>query len=148
MRYLLYLIVFFVVGQSVAQSPEDAIQDFFAAFHRRDTSALRKVMHPQLVLQTVAFRNNRVVTDTETVYDFLRSIQEIPNGIDFREELGQLATQEDELLAQVWVPYRFYLNGNLSHEGVNSFVLVKEKETWQVIHLVDTRKLPVQTTHD
>jgi len=54
-------------------------------------------MHPQLVLQTVAFRNNRVVTDTETVYDFLRSIQEIPNGIDFREELDQVVTQEDEL---------------------------------------------------
>ena len=46
----------------------------------------------------------------------------------------------DGNLAHVWTPYEFYVNGNLSHKGVNSFTLFKESLDWQIIHLIDTRR--------
>ncbi len=35
-------------------------------------------------------------------------------------------------LAQVWTPYDFYVNGEFSHCGVDSFTLVKTAEGWTV----------------
>ena len=46
----------------------------------------------------------------------------------------------DGKLAQVWVPYHFYLNGMLSHCGANSFQLMKENEDWKIISILDTRR--------
>ncbi|MCJ7759077.1 MAG: nuclear transport factor 2 family protein, partial [Gillisia sp.] len=42
-------------------------------------------------------------------------------------------------LANVITPYSFYVNGNLSHCGVNSFQLFKESGNWKIIYIVDTR---------
>jgi len=35
-------------------------------------------------------------------------------------------------LAQVWTPYDFYLNGEFSHCGVDSFTLIKTAQGWRV----------------
>ena len=43
-------------------------------------------------------------------------------------------------MAHVWVPYKFYLNGMLSHCGANSIQLIKEEEGWKIISLLDTRR--------
>ena len=35
-------------------------------------------------------------------------------------------------LAQVWTPYDFYVNGDFSHCGVDSFTLIKTTQGWRV----------------
>lgn len=40
-------------------------------------------------------------------------------------------------LASVWTPYVFYLDGKLSHCGVNSFQLVKFEYDWKIVYLID-----------
>jgi len=56
------------------------------------------------------------------------------------EKLLDYKIQIDGPLAHVWTPYEFYVNGKLSHSGVNSFTLFKEKDAWQIIHIIDTRR--------
>jgi hypothetical protein len=43
-------------------------------------------------------------------------------------------------MAHVWAPYEFYINDKLSHTGVNTFTLFKEKDIWKIIYLIDTRR--------
>jgi hypothetical protein len=45
-------------------------------------------------------------------------------------------------MANAWTSYEFYINGKLSHKGVNSFTLFKESEDlgWKIVHLIDTRR--------
>ena len=46
----------------------------------------------------------------------------------------------EKSLASVWTPYKFYLNGKVSHTGTNSFQLVKTAEGWKIQYIIDTRR--------
>ncbi|HUH33176.1 MAG TPA: hypothetical protein VLZ28_04430, partial [Daejeonella sp.] len=46
----------------------------------------------------------------------------------------------DDNLASVWTSYQFYIGDKFSHCGVNSFQLVKGKEGWKIVYLIDTRR--------
>jgi len=43
-------------------------------------------------------------------------------------------------MANVWMPYEFWFNGNFSHCGVNFFKLFNDNGTWKIIYLIDTRR--------
>jgi hypothetical protein len=43
-------------------------------------------------------------------------------------------------LATVWTPYAFYLDGRLSHCGVNAFQLIRRPRGWRIVSLIDTRR--------
>jgi hypothetical protein len=36
--------------------------------------------------------------------------------------------------------YTFYLNGDESHTGTNSFQLVRTSEGWKIQYIIDTRR--------
>jgi len=48
--------------------------------------------------------------------------------------------QSDGAMAVAWVPYSFYLNDEFLHCGVNSFTLLKRKEGWHILAIIDTRR--------
>ncbi|NJM79889.1 MAG: hypothetical protein HC854_10245 [Flavobacterium sp.] len=76
---------------------------------------------------------------TQKYSDFLKSISSIPVTMTFEERILEYKIETDGLLAHVWTPYEFYVNDKLSHKGVNSFTLIKENETWKIVHVIDTR---------
>jgi hypothetical protein len=76
----------------------------------------------------------------ESTNDFYKSIASIPSNAKFQEKILSYNVQIDRSMAHVWAPYEFYLNDKLSHTGVNTFTLFKEKDTWKIIYLIDTRK--------
>ena len=53
------------------------------------------------------------------------------------EQLLNVKTQHSGNLASVWTPFAFYLDGNLSHCGVNSFQLIKHNKQWKIHYLID-----------
>nr|WP_262918736.1 nuclear transport factor 2 family protein [Flavobacterium sp. HXWNR69] len=120
--------------------PKKTIDDFFIAFHSKDTTTLKKIGHPEIVMQTVANTKEGNILKTELFSDFLKSIATIPNDMNFFEKLLDYKIEIDGNLAHVWTPYEFYLNDNLSHIGVNSFTLYNENGQWYIIHLIDTRR--------
>jgi len=46
----------------------------------------------------------------------------------------------DDTVASVWAPYTFYVNGRLSHCGVNSIELLRGAEGWKITQISDTRR--------
>jgi hypothetical protein len=117
---------------------KQVIQNMFQAMLQADTSSLRICFSDKVIFQTIVNKPEGVMINTESINDFIKSIgKQTPNALDERIEFG--AIQVDPLMATVWTPYTFYLKGQYSHKGINSFQLVKFKEGWKIQYLIDTR---------
>jgi hypothetical protein len=117
---------------------KQVIQNMFQAMLQADTTLLKTCFSDKVIFQTIVNKLEGVVIKTESINDFIQSIgKQTPNVLDERIEFG--AIQVDPLMATVWTPYTFYLKGQYSHKGINSFQLVKFKEGWKIQYLIDTR---------
>jgi hypothetical protein len=117
---------------------KQVIQNMFQAMLQADTTSLRSCFSDKVIFQTIVNKPEGAMINTESINDFIQSIgKQIPNALDERIEFG--AIQIDPLMATVWTPYTFYLKGQYSHKGINSFQLLKLKEVWKIQYLIDTR---------
>ncbi|MDT8347161.1 MAG: nuclear transport factor 2 family protein [Flavobacteriaceae bacterium] len=145
MRSFLLAFILLCCSFSVAQSSkehqavEQSIQRFFNAFHQGDTAALRTLMHPQLLLQSISAAPDAKLT-TENPQALLTAIAQRPEKPVWREELISISININGNHAQVWTPYRFWLDDQLSHCGANHFSLIKQHGKWSIIYLIDNRK--------
>ena len=142
MKKLLIIITVLVSNLIFAQekTPKVIVEDFFIAFHTKDTVALRELCHPEIVLRTVANTKEGYKLEAENFDDFLKSIATIPANLKIFEKLIDYKVEIDGNLANVWTPYEFYVNDKLSHIGANAFTLYNDNGKWQIIHLIDTRR--------
>lgn len=53
------------------------------------------------------------------------------------EKLFNISLHQSGNLASAWTPFAFYLDGELSHCGINSFQLIKQKGEWKITYLID-----------
>ena len=117
---------------------KQVIQNMFHAMLQADTTLLRTCFSDKVIFQTIVNKSEGALVNTMSINDFIQSIgKQLPNALDERIEFG--AIQVDPLMATVWTPYTFYLKGQYSHKGINSFQLVKFKEGWKIQYLIDTR---------
>ena len=140
-KIILLLLVF--TGFSVnAQNQEiqKTIETFFEGFHARDTAKLHSVCADKIILQSIAEGNKGARLTNESTKEFYLSIATIPKQAIFQEKILSYNIQVDGTMAHAWTPYEFYMDGKLSHRGVNAFTLFKENGAWKVIYLIDTRK--------
>jgi len=135
-----------MVFTSFAQiSPEEeevkkVVTDFFGAFHKQDSVALRNLTHTSVTMQSIGDNaEGKTQLSTSSFENFLRSIVSIPSTTKFEEKLHGFEIHINGPLAQVTTPYTFHINGKLSHCGVNSFTMVKEERKWKISYLIDTR---------
>jgi len=127
-------------GESAASEKEvkQVIQNMFQTMLQADTTLLKTCFSYNVIFQTIVNKPEGAVIKTESINNFIQSIgKQTPNALDERIEFG--AIQIDPLMATVWTPYTFYLKGQYSHKGINSFQLVKFKEGWKIQYLIDTR---------
>ncbi len=121
-------------------SPEDCITSFFKAFHAQDTNAMKMFIHDDLIMTTINSNDQDTLLVVQDVHEFYSSIASIRESVAFHEELTEVEVKSDGLIAHVWTPYKFLLNNEVSHKGVNAFTLLKDGESWKIIYLVDTRR--------
>lgn len=143
MKVFLLFAFFFLGFNSYAQKDDvqRSIETFFEGFHQKDTSIIKSVCADKMILQSISensVKGNKL--SSETPNEFYKSIASIPSTMKFKEEILSYNIQIDGTMAHVWAPYEFYLNDKLSHSGVNTFTLFKEKDKWQIIYLIDTRR--------
>lgn len=127
--------------QQQQQDVQKVIESFFEGFHQKDTVKLKSVCSDKIILQSISeskTKGNKL--SDETAKEFYKSIVTIPSSLKFNEKILNYNIQIDGSMAHVWAPYEFYLNDKLSHSGVNTFTLFKEKDTWKIIYLIDTRR--------
>ncbi len=147
MKHIFLLLILFTGLSIFAQeSSEEAeakkvITDFFEAFHKQDSVALKNLAHSSIKMQSVgANKEGKIEVSSLTYGNFLKSISSIPSTTKFEEKLHSFDITVNGPLAHVVTPYSFLVNDNLSHCGVNSFTLVKEESEWKIVYLIDTRK--------
>lgn len=116
-----------------------SIQTFFDGMHTADTLKIQSVSHKAMILQTI-YDGTKKKLSQDDLKEFYKSIASIPKDTKIEEKLLNYNIQQDGNMAHAWTPYEFYINGKLSHKGVNSFMLCKEDGIWKIIYIVDTRR--------
>ncbi|RKR05223.1 putative lumazine-binding protein [Flavobacterium sp. 90] len=138
------LLIALLFGLSVNAQKQDVqktIESFFEGFHQKDTIKLKSVCSDKIILQSISeSRTKGNKLSDESAKEFYNSIATIPSNLKFNEKILSYNIQIDGSMAHVWAPYEFYLNDKLSHSGVNTFTLFKEKDSWKIIYLIDTRR--------
>ncbi|WP_091141048.1 nuclear transport factor 2 family protein [Flavobacterium caeni] len=119
-----------------------SIDTFFEGLHQKDTIKMKSVLAKPMVLHSVDERKDGAVFSVEYAAQFYRSVASVPKDFSFGEKLLSCKIQIDGSMAHAWTPYEFYVNGKLSHTGVNSFQLVKEGDKWMIVYCIDTRRKP------
>lgn len=142
MRKIVVLIVLFTSSYSQAQNQEiqKVVEKFFEAFHAKDTLKLQSLCDDTMILQSISENTKGTKLSNERPQAFFKSIASIPAELKFQEKILSYAIQVDGSMAHAWTPYEFYLNGKLSHKGVNAFTLFKKDNSWKIVHLIDTRR--------
>jgi len=140
-----YTIVFFLLlglsSNAQKQEVQKCIESFFEGFHQRDSTKIKLFCSDKIILQSIsenALKGNKL--SDESAKEFYKSIASIPSTLKFQEKILSYNIQIDGTMAHVWTPYEFYINDKLSHTGVNAFTLFKEKDSWKIIYLIDTRR--------
>ena len=142
MRKIVVLIVLFTSAYSQAQNQEiqKVVENFFEAFHAKDTLKLQSLCDDTMILQSISENAKGTKLSNERPQAFFKSIASIPAELKFQEKILSYAIQVDGSMAHAWTPYEFYLNGKLSHKGVNAFTLFKKDNSWKIVRLIDTRR--------
>ena len=142
MKKIIFLLVmvFTISIQAQNQEVQQTIETFFEGFHARDSVKIKSVCSDKMILQSIAENAKGGKLTDESVSEFYHSIAGIPANLDFQEKLLSYSIQVDGTMAQVWTPYEFYMNGKLSHKGVNAFTLFKDNGIWKIIYIIDTRR--------
>jgi hypothetical protein len=140
-KKLIFIFVFTLnIVSAQNSSPKQLVEQFFEAFHAKDTLALKQICHSDIVLRTIANTKEGNKLELESFDDFLKSIATIPSNLKVVEKIIDYKVEIDGNLAHVWTPYEFYVNDKLSHIGANAFTLYNDNGKWQIIHLIDTRR--------
>ena len=143
MRSFIAMLFLFVglVSNAQKQEVQKCIDVFFEGFHQKDTLKLKSVCGDKVILQSISESKTKAnKLSNESAEEFYKSIASIPQTTKFQEKILSYNIQIDGAMAHVWAPYEFYINDKLSHSGVNTFTLFREKDNWKIIYLIDTRR--------
>jgi hypothetical protein len=147
MKSLIFLLILLLSSPGFSQtlseeeSAKKLVIDFFEAFHQQDSIKLKSFAHKDVVLQSISVSEAEEAKLTTYSYsELVDRIVSIPETTKFEEILHDFEVSVQGKLASVSTPFSFYLNGEFSHCGVNSFQLMKVEEEWKIIYLVDTRQ--------
>ena len=146
-RFPLLVLSFFLVLPLMAQKEEKSekaikavVNQFFEGLEKGDTALLKKACTKQPVLQTyMADGDGKWQVFTEDFDEFVTFVA-TPSKDKYKEQIEFEAVLSEQSLASVWTPYKFYLNGKISHCGTNSFQLVKMDDGWKIQYILDTRR--------
>lgn len=138
---LLFMIAIRVNAQETeAKAIKATIDQFFNGMRLADSATIAATISPTAVFQTIVpLKDGTVEVRTEEVAAFLQAVGK-PHKQLYDEQIQYGAIYVDANLASVWTPYKFYLDKNFSHCGVNSFQLVKINNSWKIQYIIDTRR--------
>ena len=119
-------------SRGFAQTPEVPVKALFDAMRSHNGGQLTAQFARGALLQR-AEANGEIKQNN--IARFAEFVSQTDKYLD--EKLLAISVHQSGNLAAVWTPYAFYLDGQLSHCGVNSFQLVKIEESWKIQYLID-----------
>jgi hypothetical protein len=128
-----------VRAQSAEAEVRSVVESLFDGMRTGDSTAVRRVFHPEARLLTVGVRGGQPSLRADAVDEFVRAVG-TPHDQVWDERIWDLEIRVDDNLATAWMQYAFYVGESFSHCGVNAFQLFRGAEGWRVIQLTDTRR--------
>ena len=117
------------------ETPRDAVDVLFDAMRAGDGEAVRDVVADQAPLMRIEADGS--VRDSS--FDGWADWVDVQNEGDADEQIFAVTVREHGNLASVWAPFLLYYKGELAGCGVNQFTLARAKDSWQIIHGIDTQ---------
>lgn len=118
----------------------EVIALMFEGMKSKNTDLIKAAFHPDATMQTVKNGESGSELGSNSVSDFINRIATTPETTLLDERILDYQIKVDGDMAAAWTPYEFYVNGNFSHCGVNSFQLIKTNEGWKITYIIDTRR--------
>lgn len=137
---LLIAVSFTITVNAQKTEIENTVKTFFEGFHAKDTMKIKSVCAEKMILQSIIEGQKGTRFEDEKPSEFYKSFSTFPADFKFEEKILSYSIQIDGKMAHAWTPYEFYVNGKLSHSGVNAFTLYNENGIWKIIYLIDTRR--------
>ena len=127
-------------SQSEEKAVEDVIRSLFEGMKTKNAEQVAAAFYSEGLMQTVQAKPEGSTVASNAVADFVKRIATTPAETILDERILDYQIKVDGTMASAWTPYRFYVNGNFSHCGVNSFQLVKRADGWKIVYIIDTRR--------
>ena len=133
---LITIVIATAAATANAQSTADraavleAVQRFFDTMTARDVEGARAVLVPQgrfHVIDTVKPGSEPRSFSNEEYFAQLQASKQT-----MRERIWNPEVRVHGSIATVWTPYDFWIDGKLSHCGVDAFDLIKSGEGWKI----------------
>lgn len=144
-RLILSVVFVSLIGFSAfSQSEEEAVKavivSLFDGMRAKNADQVSAAFAPEAIMNTVIAKPEGSEVGSNSVADFAKRISTTPAETQLDERILDYQIKVDGTMASAWTPYRFYVNGDFSHCGVNSFQLVKTAEGWKIVYIIDTRR--------
>jgi len=125
-----------------AQAPEEAaiavLHRLFEGMRTADSGMVRSAFAPGARFAMVNARQTPPAVRYDSPDGWIAAIATSNRAWD--EQVYDVKASVDGGIAHVWAPYTFYLNGAISHCGVNTVSLLKVGEEWKVTQIADSRR--------
>ena len=89
MKKIILILVLLISTLSKAQNQEvkTTIENFFVAFHAKDTVRLKSICSEKMILQSVQDSGLTAQLSNESITDFFKSLASIPENLTFKEKM-------------------------------------------------------------
>lgn len=126
--------------QNQEKEIEKVISDLFKGMKDKNQQLLENSFHEKAIMHTVMTGTDGTQLGANSVSDFINRIAVSPAETILDERIQSYNIKVDGDMASAWTPYRFYVNDNFSHCGVNSFQLIRIDGQWKITYVIDTRR--------
>lgn len=118
------------IASAANDTPKEAVETFFKGMADNDWQLASSVLIEDAVLFGYRVSGNEVVLSRLTATEYVDSMSSRNDSL--LERIWDVQVLEHDRLATVWTPYDFYLNGEFSHCGRNSFSLIRDDNGWRI----------------
>jgi hypothetical protein len=106
------------------------VQAFFDTMTARDVEGSRKILVPQGRFHAMDMRKPKIDPRAFSNEEYFAQLQERKQTM--RERIWNAEVRVHGLIATMWAPYDFWIDGKYSHCGIDAFDLIKTEEGWKI----------------
>ena len=114
------------------------MQVFFDTMAAKDVEGARAVLQPQGRFHAMRMRDGKPDVRAFSNEEYFADLQ--ASKARMRERIWNPDVRIHGLIATVWAPYDFWIDGKLSHCGIDAFDLIKTEDGWKIAGGVYTRR--------
>lgn len=106
------------------------VQAFFDTMTARDVEGARKILQPQGRFHATRMRDGKPEIRAFSNEEYFADLQAAKTRM--QERIWNPEVRIRGTIATVWAPYDFWIDGKLSHCGIDAFDLIKTEEGWKL----------------